>query len=191
VSGPARASDATYIDVHSGLMTAARLKALGVSCLIVERNSRIGDNWRNRYDALSLHLPHWADHFPYMPYPEHWPMFCPAAKLGDFFEWYASAMELFVWTSSSVKDCTQDKDGQWTIEVERAGNVKETRVLHPKQLVRISRLPCSILTAYRSWPPAWPACHTLPKSLALTSLGAPSVIRLSTTALVNGKASAS
>jgi cation diffusion facilitator CzcD-associated flavoprotein CzcO len=41
-------------------MTAARLKALGVNALIIERNSRIGDNWRGRYEALSLHLPHWG-----------------------------------------------------------------------------------------------------------------------------------
>jgi hypothetical protein len=45
---------------RSGLMTAARLKALGVNALIIERNSRIGDNWRGRYEALSLHLPHWG-----------------------------------------------------------------------------------------------------------------------------------
>lgn len=44
----------------SGLMTAARLKALGVTALIIERNPRIGDNWRGRYEALSLHLPHWG-----------------------------------------------------------------------------------------------------------------------------------
>jgi hypothetical protein len=45
---------------QNGLMTAARLKALGISSLIIERNARIGDNWRGRYEALSLHLPHWA-----------------------------------------------------------------------------------------------------------------------------------
>jgi cation diffusion facilitator CzcD-associated flavoprotein CzcO len=41
-------------------MMAARLQALGVSTLIIEKNKRIGDNWRNRYEALSLHFPHWA-----------------------------------------------------------------------------------------------------------------------------------
>lgn len=42
---------------QSGLEVAARLKSLEVSCLVVEKNSRIGDNWRNRYDALCLHDP--------------------------------------------------------------------------------------------------------------------------------------
>lgn len=42
---------------QSGLDVAARLKCLGVKSLVVEMNKRIGDNWRNRYDALCLHDP--------------------------------------------------------------------------------------------------------------------------------------
>ena len=42
---------------QSGLSIAARLKHLGVTNLIIERHSRIGDQWRNRYDALCLHDP--------------------------------------------------------------------------------------------------------------------------------------
>lgn len=42
---------------QSGLEMAARLKALGVSTLVVEKTPRIGDNWRNRYEALCLHDP--------------------------------------------------------------------------------------------------------------------------------------
>ena len=40
---------------QSGLDVAARLKALGVDTLVVEKNERIGDNWRSRYEALCLH----------------------------------------------------------------------------------------------------------------------------------------
>lgn len=42
---------------HSGLDVAARLKHLGVSALVLEKNARVGDNWRNRYQSLSLHDP--------------------------------------------------------------------------------------------------------------------------------------
>lgn len=42
---------------QSGLDVAARLKVLGTPTLIVEKNARIGDQWRNRYDALCLHDP--------------------------------------------------------------------------------------------------------------------------------------
>ena len=44
----------------SGLLLAARLEALGVSYLVVEREERIGDIWRNRYAMLNLHNPSWA-----------------------------------------------------------------------------------------------------------------------------------
>ncbi|VUC30072.1 unnamed protein product [Clonostachys rosea] len=66
---------------HCGLQISARLKALGVTTLLIERNKRIGDNWRNRYEYLSLHLPHWGDHFPYFPFPDHWPTYTPAGKM--------------------------------------------------------------------------------------------------------------
>lgn len=42
---------------QSGLDVAARLKCLGIKSLVVEKNERIGDNWRKRYDALCLHDP--------------------------------------------------------------------------------------------------------------------------------------
>ncbi|OCF30846.1 flavin-containing monooxygenase [Kwoniella heveanensis CBS 569] len=123
---------------HNGLMMAARLKALGVPALMIERNARIGDNWRQRYEALSLHFPHWADHFPYMPYPEHWPVYTPAAKLGDYLEWYCSAMELHAWCSSSVTHAEQKADGSFTLEIDRGAKGK--RILHPKQLVMATSL---------------------------------------------------
>jgi hypothetical protein len=42
---------------HSGLAVAARLKALDIPALVIEKNGRIGDNWRTRYEALCLHDP--------------------------------------------------------------------------------------------------------------------------------------
>lgn len=35
---------------------------LGIPTLLVDRNLRIGDNWRNRYHQLVLHDPVWYDH---------------------------------------------------------------------------------------------------------------------------------
>jgi hypothetical protein len=37
---------------HSGLVVAARLKLMGISVLIIDRNERVGDNWRKRYHQL-------------------------------------------------------------------------------------------------------------------------------------------
>jgi hypothetical protein len=42
---------------QSGLDLGARLKALDVKTLLIERFPRVGDQWRNRYEALCLHDP--------------------------------------------------------------------------------------------------------------------------------------
>ena len=42
---------------QSGLGLGARLKLLDIPTLILEKNPRVGDQWRNRYQALCLHDP--------------------------------------------------------------------------------------------------------------------------------------
>ncbi|KAK2595992.1 hypothetical protein N8I77_013504 [Diaporthe amygdali] len=128
---------------QNGLMLAAHLKALGVPALTIEKSDIIGEIWRKRYEYLSLHFPHWADHFPYFPYPEQWPTYTPAQKMGLFMEWYASALELHVWTSSTVVKADQDTSGKWTVQVNKGG--KETRTLKPKHLVMATSL-CGVPT---------------------------------------------
>jgi cation diffusion facilitator CzcD-associated flavoprotein CzcO len=39
---------------HNGLALAAQLNALGVSSLTLDKQKRVGDNWRLRYKSLSL-----------------------------------------------------------------------------------------------------------------------------------------
>lgn len=81
---------------QGGLMLAARLKRQGVRTLIVEKNKRLGDNWRLRYKSLVLHDYVWANHFPYLKFPDDWPVFIPKDKIANWFESYASIMELNV-----------------------------------------------------------------------------------------------
>ncbi|KAJ7648039.1 hypothetical protein FB45DRAFT_1052413 [Roridomyces roridus] len=115
---------------HSGLDLAARLKCLDVRTLVVERNPRIGDNWRNRYEALCLHDPVWYDHMPYLPFPPTWPVYTPAMKLGDWLESYAKAMELDIWTSSVVLSARKNDSGTWDVVVERQGKELTLTVKH-------------------------------------------------------------
>lgn len=41
--------DTDPLSGQSGLNLGARLQSLGISCLIIDKNDRVGDNWRNRY----------------------------------------------------------------------------------------------------------------------------------------------
>ncbi|THG94114.1 hypothetical protein EW026_g7289 [Hermanssonia centrifuga] len=105
---------------QSGLDVAARLKHLGTSHLIIEKQPRIGNQWRHRYEALCLHDPVWFDHMPYIPFPESWPVYTPAQKLADWLEFYAGALELNVWTSSTVTNATHNEEtGKWAVTVKR------------------------------------------------------------------------
>lgn len=106
--------------------------------LIIEKSDEIGDIWRKRYEYLSLHFPHWPDALPYFPYPKGWPTYTPAQKQGLYMQWYASAMDLNVWTKSTVIDAKQDERGNWTVTVNKEG--KDTRTLRPKQLVMATSL---------------------------------------------------
>lgn len=123
---------------QNGLAMAARCKALGMDNLVIERSEEIGDVWKKRYEYLSLHFPHWPDALPYFNYPKHWPTYTPAQKQGLYMEWYASALELNVWTKSSVAGAEQDEAGNWTVTINKGGH--ETRVLHPKQVVMATSL---------------------------------------------------
>ena len=118
---------------QGGIGLGARLRRLGVPTIIVEKNARAGDSWRNRYKSLCLHDPVWYDHLPYLPFPDHWPVFAPKDKLGDWLESYTKIMELNYWAKSTCKSASFDEtSGEWTVSVDRDG---EEVVLRPKQLV--------------------------------------------------------
>lgn len=118
---------------QGGIALGARLRQLGVSTIIVERNERPGDSWRKRYKSLCLHDPVWYDHLPYIDFPKNWPVFAPKDKIGDWLEFYTKVMELNYWTRSTVKSAQWNEDKkEWSVVVDRDG---EEVILRPKQLV--------------------------------------------------------
>ncbi|KAF9007494.1 hypothetical protein BDQ17DRAFT_1388982 [Cyathus striatus] len=119
---------------QTGMAVAARLKALGVGSLLVEKNATVGDSWRQRYDALYLHDPVWYDHMPYLPFPPTWPAFTPAKKMAQWLEVYAIALELNIWTSTAVKSAVQDPETKrWSVKVQKASG--EEREFNVRYLV--------------------------------------------------------
>ncbi|MGH1484126.1 MAG: flavin-containing monooxygenase [Geminicoccales bacterium] len=118
---------------QGGIALGARLRQLDIPTIIVEKNARAGDSWRNRYRSLVLHDPVWFDHLPYIPFPDHWPVFTPKDKMGDWLEMYAKVMELNYWTSARCERARFDEARKtWIVEIDRDG---EELVLEPRQLV--------------------------------------------------------
>ena len=118
---------------QGGIALGARLRKLGVSAIIIEKNEKPGDSWRKRYKSLCLHDPVWYDHLPYLPFPDDWPVFAPKDKIGDWLEMYTKVMELNYWGSTTARKAHFDEATQaWEVVVERAG---KNITLRPKELV--------------------------------------------------------
>jgi len=119
---------------QAGLSIAARCEQLQIDTLIVDREARIGDNWRNCYHALTLHNQVQFNHLPYMPFPPNWPVYIPKDKLANWFEAYVDAMELNYWTGTEFESGTYDEaEGRWSVVLRRADGSKRT--MHPRHVV--------------------------------------------------------
>lgn len=118
---------------QGGMALASRLKYLGVPYLVVEKNKKAGDSWRNRYPSLCLHDPVWYDHMPYIPFPDGWPVFTPKDMMGNWLEMFACVMELNYWTNSLCETATYDENTKrWTVTINRDG---EAVTLSPHHIV--------------------------------------------------------
>jgi Pyridine nucleotide-disulphide oxidoreductase len=116
---------------QAGLSIAARLAQRQVEALVVDRWPRVGDNWRRRYETLTLHNQVHVNHLPYMPFPPTFPVYIPKDKLASWFEAYVEAMDLDYWTGTEFLGGTH-ADGRWSVKLRRNG---EDRELHPRHVV--------------------------------------------------------
>jgi cation diffusion facilitator CzcD-associated flavoprotein CzcO len=119
---------------QAGLSIAARLHALGVDTLIVDRHERIGDNWRKRYHSLTLHNEVFVNHLPYIPFPPSFPVYIPKDKLANWFESYVESLELNFWTGTALESGAYDEaEKRWDVTLKRSDG--SIRVMHPRHLI--------------------------------------------------------
>jgi hypothetical protein len=120
----------------AGLATGACLDAVGVHrYLVVERNARCGDMWRNRYHRLRLHDMKHLCNLPFFPMPVVYPTYVPTKAFADYFDAYASALHIPVLRSSSVDTVTRDQDGRWSAVITSDGEIDSSRVVRAKHVV--------------------------------------------------------
>lgn len=119
---------------HSGLMIAARLKAMGVRTLTIESSPRVGDIWRNRYHTLQLHNEIQTIDFPYVSYPQTWPAYLPKDMYAVWMEFYALAMELAIWTSVRFEGASFDEvSKRWQARLRMPDGSE--RIVRPQHLI--------------------------------------------------------
>ena len=128
---------------QAGLSIAARLKQQDIDTLIVDKNERVGDNWRNRYHSLKLHNQTHVNHLPYMPFPSTWPTYIPKDKLAGWFEYYVESMELNVWTNTRFIGAEYKEDKKcWNVKLKLPdGTIKLMKPKHIVMAVGVSSVP--------------------------------------------------
>ncbi|KAG5292966.1 flavin-binding monooxygenase [Histoplasma ohiense] len=68
---------------------------------------------------------------PYLPFPSSWPQYTPKDKLADWFEVYASTMELNVWTNTDIESSNYNESSKtWSVTVHLNDGTSHTVHLH-------------------------------------------------------------
>ncbi|KAH9918197.1 dimethylaniline monooxygenase (N-oxide-forming) [Epithele typhae] len=88
---------------QTGLNIASRLKQMNLPTLVIDKNPRVGDNWRKRYPSLTLHTINRHHSLLYQPYPSNWPLLTPRDKVADWLETYAQNQDIVVWTDTALQ----------------------------------------------------------------------------------------
>lgn len=118
---------------HTGISAAVEAQRLGHSALIVDREQRIGDNWRLRYRGLKLHNKTPVNHLRYLPFPVTFPEYIPKDQIANWLESYVDIMDVDFWTRTSFEGASyDDAAARWTVRLRKDG---AERTLHPKHIV--------------------------------------------------------
>ncbi|KAI0176008.1 monooxygenase [Hypoxylon sp. FL1284] len=103
---------------NSGIILAARLKALGVDSLVLERNPETGDNWGLRYDCMTFHVPTSSTDTPYISYADHFqsPHLLKRKELAEHLKQYSAAFNLNVINSAKIQSTEYDQvNKRWAV----------------------------------------------------------------------------
>jgi putative flavoprotein involved in K+ transport len=128
---------------HAGLSVAARLGQLGVDSLVVDKEKRVGDNWRLRYHGLMLHNQVHSNHLPYMNFPSTWQAYLPKDRIANWLEMYVDCMDIAFWTESSFEGATYDvQQKAWSAQLKlKDGSIRQMRPRHIIMATSVSGTP--------------------------------------------------
>ena len=128
---------------HAGVTAAARLVQLGVDTLVIDREQRIGDNWRLRYHGLKLHNQVHSNHLPYIPFPASWPLYLSKDKFANLLEAYVESMEINFWTRTAFEGASYDREARcWNARVRLGdGSLRQMRPRHIILATSVSGTP--------------------------------------------------
>jgi putative flavoprotein involved in K+ transport len=93
---------------QSGLVLGYHLQRRGRRVLLVDRNQRVGDSWRARWDSLKLYSPASRDGLPGMPFPAAKTSYPTKDEMADYLEAYAERFKLPIRLETPIEELTQE-----------------------------------------------------------------------------------
>jgi putative flavoprotein involved in K+ transport len=87
----------------AGLSTAGALIKLGAKPVVFDRNVRIGDSWRRRYDRLHLHTTRRFSGLAHYPIPRAYPQYLSRDMYAEYLQLYAEQLAIEVVLGCSVE----------------------------------------------------------------------------------------
>ena len=99
---------------QAGLAVGYHLKRQGRAFVVLDRNERIGDSWRARWDSLKLYSPAGRDGLPGMPFPARRTAYPTTHEMADYLEAYAARYDLPVRNGVGV-DVLAKEDGHYIV----------------------------------------------------------------------------
>jgi putative flavoprotein involved in K+ transport len=95
---------------QAGLALGYHLQRRGRSCLIVDANRSVGDNWRCHWDSLRLYSPARNDNLPGLEFPAPRWSFPTKDQVADYLEAYAAKFELPVRCGVQVQSLSKSDE---------------------------------------------------------------------------------
>jgi len=108
---------------QAGLSTAYHLRRRGRECVVLDRNARVGDGWRQQWDSLRLYSPARYDALPGMPFPADPRSFPGKDEVGDYLEAYAARFDLPVRLGVRVERLSAEPGGGYLVATD-AGPIR-------------------------------------------------------------------
>ncbi|HET8778053.1 MAG TPA: FAD-dependent oxidoreductase [Candidatus Limnocylindria bacterium] len=100
---------------QAGLAAAYHLARRGIDFVVLERDHRVGDQWRSRYDSLRLYSPAKYDGLPGTPLPMPGHTFPSGNEMAAYLESYAAQFGDRVRTGVSVDRLRRAADGGYEV----------------------------------------------------------------------------
>jgi cation diffusion facilitator CzcD-associated flavoprotein CzcO len=126
----------------AGLACAATLSRNGIPYIILEKHDKIATPWRNHYDRLHLNTEKWSSGLPYLPFPDHYPVYISRNDFISYLEHYAKIFNIRPVFNQQVTSIHKE-NGLWKV-LSAGGNYTADHVIVASGYNRKPYLP--------SWP---------------------------------------